>query len=158
FDPERLRRFEVEGQFDPGSLLDWQIGWFLAFENTPSIDACLAHYIAEAAAIAHQATDQGVLAVWEDRGHRMAGRQRRELFHAPVVEGSAGDQDRTHALSRKSSERRFEIAIGSGIQSNELQAQRVCRRLQVSDDKLGSRIGRVHENAEQGSIGYQLAE
>src|SRR5271169_2601014 len=30
FDPERLRRFEVEGQLDFYGLLDRQIGWFLA--------------------------------------------------------------------------------------------------------------------------------
>jgi hypothetical protein len=36
---ERLRRFKVEGQLDPCSLLDRQIGWFLAFENAPGIDA-----------------------------------------------------------------------------------------------------------------------
>jgi hypothetical protein len=37
FDPERLRRFEVEGQLDSCSLLDRQIGWFLAFEDAPGI-------------------------------------------------------------------------------------------------------------------------
>ena len=61
-------------------------------------------------------------------------------------------------LLRKSCEGRFEIAIGSGIHNNELQAQRARRRLQVCDDGLGSRKGRVRENAEHGSIGYQLAE
>ena len=114
--------------------------------------------IAEAAAIAHQAAGQGELTEWEDRGQRMAGRQRRELFRAPVVEGTDADQDRTNALLRKSCEGRFEIAIGSGIHNNELQAQRARRRLQVCDDGLGSRKGRVRENAEHGSIGYQLAE
>src|SRR5271167_1814156 len=88
----------------------------------------------------------------------MAGRQRRELFGAPVVEGTVGDQDRTNALLRKSCEGRFEIAIGSGIHNNELQAQRARRRLQVCDDGLGRRKGRVGENTEQGNIGYQLAE
>ena len=37
FDPERLRRFEVEGQLDSYRLLDRQIGWFLALENAPGI-------------------------------------------------------------------------------------------------------------------------
>ena len=54
---------------------------------------------------------------------------RRELLHAPVVKGTALDQDRTNASLRKSREGRFEIAIGSGIHNNELQAQRACRRL-----------------------------
>ena len=110
------------------------------------------------AALAHQAAGQRVLTVFEDRGQRMAGRQRRELFHAPVVEHTADDQDRTNALLRKSCEGRFEIAIGSGIHNNELKAQRVRRRLQVCNDRWGSRKGRVRENAKRGSVGYQLAE
>jgi hypothetical protein len=64
----------------------------------------------------------------------MAGRQRRELFLAPDVGGTVADEDCTNALLRKSCERRFEIAVGSGIHNNELQAQRARRRLQVWDD------------------------
>jgi hypothetical protein len=45
-DPERLGRFEVEGQLDSCGLLDRQIGWFLAFENAPG-DASLVQRIAE---------------------------------------------------------------------------------------------------------------
>jgi hypothetical protein len=40
--------------------------------------------VAEAAPIGHQAAGPGVLAVWIDRRQRMAGRQRRELFHALI--------------------------------------------------------------------------
>jgi hypothetical protein len=122
------------------------------------MDASLVVLIGKAAAIAHQAAGQDVLTVWEDRGQRMAGRQRCELFHAPGVEGAGADEDCTHALLRKSCEGRFEIAIGPGIHNNELPAQRVRRRLQVRDGGLGNRKRRVHQNAEQGSIGYQLAE
>jgi hypothetical protein len=70
------------------------------------------------------------------------------LFHAPGVEGTVTDQDRTNALLRQSCERRFEIAIRSGIHNNELQAQYACRRLQVCDVGLDTRKGRVRENAE----------
>ena len=63
------------------------------------------------------------------------------------------DQDPTNALLRKTCEGRFEIAIGAGIQNNELQTQGACRRLQVCDDGLGKWKGRVDENAKQGSIG-----
>ena len=45
-----------------------------------------------------------------------------------------------------------------GIRNNELQAQRACRRLQVCDAGLGRWSGRVDENAEHGSIRYQLVE
>jgi hypothetical protein len=79
------------------------------------------------------------------------------LFHAPGVEVTAADQDRTNALLRQSCEGRFEIAIGSGIHNNELQTQRACRCLQVCDDGLGSRKRRVRENAEHASIGYCCA-
>jgi hypothetical protein len=58
----------------------------------------------------------------------MAGRQRHKLFRAPVEESAATNQDRTHVLLRKNCERLFEIAIGSGIGNNELQAQGACRR------------------------------
>src|SRR6516165_6823670 len=88
----------------------------------------------------------------------MAGRKRRELFPAADVEATGADQDRANVLLRKSSEGRFEVAIGSGIFNNELQAQCARRRLQVRDEGLDIRDGRVHENAEQGGIGYQLAE
>jgi hypothetical protein len=38
---ERLGGLEVDDQFEFSRLLDRQIGWFLAFENAPSIDAGL---------------------------------------------------------------------------------------------------------------------
>src|SRR6516225_4736979 len=113
----------------------------------------------DATAIAHKAASQGKFTVREHRGQRMAGRQRRELFRASVVKvtGSA-NQDRINALLRKTCEGRFEIAIGSCIRNNELQAQRARRRLQACDERWGTRKGRVHEYAEPGSIRYQLAE
>ena len=62
-------------------------------------------------------------------------------------------------LLRKSCEGRFEIAIGSSIHNNELQAQRARRRLHVWDDELGIIWKpRIRKNAKQGSIGYQLTE
>jgi len=94
--------------------------------------------IAEAAAIAHQAAGQRILTIKAHPGQPMAGRQRRELFHPPVEEGAAADQDPTNAVLQKSCEGRFEIAIGSGIHHKELQAQRARRRLQVCDDGSAS--------------------
>src|SRR5271167_1834180 len=46
---ERLGGFEVDDKLNFRSLLDRQIGWLVAFENAPSIDAKLV--VAEAAAI-----------------------------------------------------------------------------------------------------------
>ena len=88
----------------------------------------------------------------------MACRQRRELLHPPGEEGTVANQDRTNALLRKTCEGRFEIAIASGVMNKELQAQRARRRLQVWNEELGRRGGRVRENAEQGSIGQQFVE
>jgi hypothetical protein len=76
----------------------------------------------------------------------MAGRQRHELFHVQVLEATGADQDRTNMLLQKGCEGRFEIAIGVGIHNNELQAQRARRRLDVWDDGLGTRTGRVRSS------------
>ena len=88
----------------------------------------------------------------------MAGRQRRELIHTLFEEATGTEQDRTNALFPKICKGRFEIAVGSGIHNNELEAQRASGRLQVCNDGLGIRTGRVRENAKPGSIGYQPAE
>jgi hypothetical protein len=42
FDPKRLRRIEVDHQLDFCSLLDRQVGWFLAFEDAAGVAADLA--------------------------------------------------------------------------------------------------------------------
>jgi len=39
---ERLRSLEVDDEFEPHRLLDWQIPWLLSLENASSIDADLA--------------------------------------------------------------------------------------------------------------------
>src|SRR6516164_1094912 len=156
---ERPRGLEVDDEFDFCQLLHRQVGWFLAFQNAPGIDANLVVETAPSNAIAYQAAGQGELTKIVDRGQRMAGRQGRELLRAPGEESAASaDQDRTNMLLGESCEGRFEIAIGAGIHNDELQAQRGCRRLQVCDDGWGSRNGRVHEYAEHDSIGYSLAE
>jgi len=80
---EGFDSLEVDDQLDFRDLLHGEIGWFLAFENAPGIDANLVVPIAEAAAITHQAAGQGVLTQWEDRRQLMPGRQRRKLFRAP---------------------------------------------------------------------------
>src|SRR6516165_4600389 len=155
---ERLGGFEVDDEFQLGRLLNWQIGRFLPLENASGIDANFAVRVADAGAIAHQTAGQRELKAWEDRGQRMTGRQRCELFPAQIEEGAGADQDRSNVLLRKSCEGRFEVAISPGIYENELQAQRGSSHLEVCDHRWGRRSGRVDENAEPGSIGYQLAE
>ena len=123
---ERLGGFEVDHHLDFCSLLNRQIGWFLALENAPGIEANLVVRIVEVAAIAHQAPGLGEFTVREQCGQRMAGRERRKLFRVPVEKGAgAGDKDRTRMLLRQSCERHFEITIGPGVQNNRF-VSRIC--------------------------------
>ena len=46
-------------------------------------------------------------------GQRMAGRQRRDLFHAAVEEGAGPDEDCSNALLRKSCERRDALFVAA---------------------------------------------
>jgi hypothetical protein len=66
---------------------------------------------------------------------------------------AGADNERTDALLCKSCKGRFEIAICSGINNGELQAERARRRLQVCDAGLDIRRGRVRENAERAALG-----
>src|SRR6516164_2618432 len=65
---KRLGCFEVDDHLDFCELLHRKVGRLFTLENAPGIDASLVVYISVAAAIAHQAAGQGVLAVWEHRG------------------------------------------------------------------------------------------
>jgi hypothetical protein len=149
---ERLGGLHVDNQLDLRRLLHREIGRLVALENAAGINPSLVYLIATSASIGHQASSEGMLTESVDRGQPIAGRQRRELFHTPGVEGIVADQDGTNMLLRKSCECRFEIAIGAGIHNNELQAQHARRRLQVCDGGLGNRKRRVRQNAEQGGI------
>jgi hypothetical protein len=117
------RMYEIQATVMlPHDLLHGKVSRLVAFQNAPRIDANLAVRITEAAAIAHQAAGEGELMVLEDRGYRVAARQCRELFHAPIIEGAGADQGCTNAVLRKKCEGGFEIAVGSGINDSQLQA------------------------------------
>jgi len=90
--------FEVDDQIKFRDLLYRQVGGFLAFQDAPGVDANLAVDIAEAAAIAHQTTGQSKFTICEQRGQRVRGRNRRNLFRAPVEEDTVGDDRRTNTL------------------------------------------------------------
>ena len=51
---EGLGGLQVDDELELACLHDRQIGWFLAFENAPSIDGNLVVRIVEAAAIAER--------------------------------------------------------------------------------------------------------
>src|SRR6516162_488417 len=107
FDPERLCRFEVDGQLNSCDLLHREVRRLVAPENAPGVDANLAVKIADAATIAHQAAGLDELTVRVDRRQRVADRQRRKLCRAPGREVTVADQDRTNALLRKRCESHF---------------------------------------------------
>jgi putative tryptophan/tyrosine transport system substrate-binding protein len=83
----------------------------------------------------------------------------RELLPNAALFGvlAGADLDRINALLRKSCEGRFEIAIGSGIHNNELQAQRARRRLQVCDVGLDTRKGRVRYSRRMDQLAALMA-
>jgi hypothetical protein len=111
--------------------------------------------IAQAAAIAHQAAGQNEFTVWKDRGQRIAGRQRRQLFGTPGVEGTVADQDRTNMLLRKSCEGRFEIAIGAGTAAlSRIRSFFVIARMSACTYK-GRRVN-VREVGNQLGVAYVL--
>src|SRR5262249_6098211 len=67
---------------------------------------------------------------------------RRELLHAPGEKATVGvDQDRTNALLREGCEGRFEIAIGSGVHNNELQAERAAAQRSATTNWVDGAAG-----------------
>ena len=111
---------------------DRQVGWLLALENAAGVDAGLTVRVRNTAAVAHQAAGRGELAILVDRRHRVANRQRGELF-APADEECIGaDHERAGSQLDQGCEDRIEVAFGAGMQDMELQPEGAGRRLQVS--------------------------
>src|SRR5664279_4785371 len=82
---ERICSLEVNDQLDLCGLLDRQVGRLLALEYPPGVDANQTVWLLSVASVAHQAAGRGELAIFENRGHRVAERQCSELF-APTNE------------------------------------------------------------------------
>ena len=82
---KHLRGLEVDHELELGRLHDRQVGWLLALENTPGVEADLAIGVGDAGPVAHQTASHGELAPFVDRGNGVACGQRDDLV-ALVVE------------------------------------------------------------------------
>ena len=83
-----------------GRLHDRQVGGLFALENPAGIDAGQTISIGNVATVAHQAAGGGELAHPIDRGHRVARRQRDDLFAPAVEERIGADEERADPLLR----------------------------------------------------------
>src|SRR5215471_8337841 len=72
---ERLSGFGVDHQLELARLLDRQIRWLGALEDATGIDAELTIRVREAGSVAHQPAGFWKVALWIDRGDRVARRQ-----------------------------------------------------------------------------------
>src|SRR5258708_1145836 len=77
---ERLRRLEVDGQLEFHCLLDRQVGWLFAFENSPRGAADESKGVGNARAVTDQPTDVGKLAQIINCRKRVARCQPDELI------------------------------------------------------------------------------
>src|SRR5262245_52807031 len=134
---KRVGGFQIEDQLGLHRLLDRQIGWLLALENTASIDAALMVRVRKAVSIADQAACHDVLAKWVHRGHRVAGGQCDNLLAPAIEEWITAYDQRAGSQSRQGCEDRIEVALGARLQDMKLQPEGAGRRLQVSRQGLG---------------------
>src|SRR6516225_10604860 len=70
---QRFRRLEIENQFKPGRLHDWQVGRFCALEDLAGIDTGLPIGLDNAGSVAHQTACRSELAQAMDRGNPLSG-------------------------------------------------------------------------------------
>src|SRR5262249_45182923 len=158
-DAECPGRLEVDDQLDFGGLLDRQLGRFLALENFSSVDADQTVIVRLARSVAQQATSRGEAAILEDRGNRVADRQRGELFASDCEECTGANDQRVGSYLAQGCKRRIEIAFGAGMQRLELEPEGASRRLQVARKGFGKRgTGRVDEQGKNGRRGQQFVQ
>jgi hypothetical protein len=76
----------------------------------------------------------------------------------PAIEKylDAADHEPAGSQLDQGSEDRIEVVLGAGMQDMELQVERAGRRLQVSRQDVGIRIGRVDEQGKELRRGQQL--
>ena len=128
-DAERLGGLQVDVQLDFGDLLDRQVGRLFALENPAGIDAGQAVCVRNVRSVAQQTSGRGELAPLVDRRHRVAERQRGELF-APAREECIGaDHEPARSQLDQLCEDSIEVTFGAGIQDMELQPEGTSRCL-----------------------------
>ena len=88
----------------------------------------------------------------------MARGQRHELLAPADEERIGADDERAGLQLDEGCESGVDLAFGAGLQDRELHPLRARRFLHVSDDALGIRIVRVHEQGDHLGLGNQLGQ
>src|SRR5579871_1515030 len=110
-DTKRLGGLEVQEQLDLRGLLDWQVAGVFAFEYAAGVDPGHAIGILRVATVTDQAAGRGERATLEDRGHRVAERQRGEPFGLADEESIGADHERLGLQLGDSCKERIEVAF-----------------------------------------------
>src|SRR6516225_8052724 len=122
-DPERFGDNQVDDQLDLHRLLNRQIRWLLAPENTAHVNACLTGWLYVARAIAHQPAGIRELARRIDRRHPMTCRQDGQLL-SPVREKRISfDDNRLHPPLHQCREGSIDLAWIAGAHNMELEPE-----------------------------------
>src|SRR6516225_6267313 len=144
---ERLRRFEIEHEFELGRLQHRQIGGFGALENPAGVGANLTIHVSKIDSITHQAASRRIFAILIDGGYRMASRQSHQLVAARVEKWIGCHCERGNALLCNGFECRIDLVIGASPQDVKLHTDRTCRLLRVAERTFGSRKYGIYEKA-----------
>jgi hypothetical protein len=83
-DAEGLGSLEIDDQLELGRLLDRKVAWFLTFEDSRDVNACLVLGVRKAGRIADQAPGDDELPKRVHRRNRVEARQRHQLFAAAI--------------------------------------------------------------------------
>src|SRR6516165_9897197 len=67
--PERLGGLEIDDQLELSGLHNWEVGWFLTFENAAGVDTNLLIDFCNACSVAHQTASFGELTRKIDGGN-----------------------------------------------------------------------------------------
>ena len=86
-----LGGFEVDDQLEFHRLLDWQVGWPFALENSARVDAGKAICSDEIGSVTDQATCGDEFTKLVARGNCVAGRRRNQLFASAQEKRIAGN-------------------------------------------------------------------
>src|SRR5215469_12117067 len=93
-EPECLRGFEVDGEFNFRGLLHRQVGWLLAVEDSTSIHADEAIGVGKVRSVAHQPTGRDKRSQGMDRRHTKACRESSKLTQLTIEVWICTDDDR----------------------------------------------------------------
>jgi hypothetical protein len=124
-----------------------QVGWLLALENPAGVSASQAIVLRKIASIAHQAACLDEPAILKDRGHRVAERERGELFAPRGKEWIVADHEPAGSQLEQGRKDRIKVAFGARVQDMEFEPKAAGRRLHFSRLCLGSGSVRIDERS-----------